>query len=44
MGVPSTSSSELTGYNDFETAKILYDMYAEGLIEKVGPAGETLAE
>lgn len=35
---------ELTGYNDFETAKILYAMYAGGLIEKVGPAGESLAE
>jgi hypothetical protein len=29
---------ELTGYNDFETAKILYGMYSVGLIEKVdGP-------
>jgi len=35
---------ELTGYNDFETAKILYGMYAGGLIVKVGPAGELLAE
>lgn len=35
---------ELTGYNDFETAKVLYTMYAGGLIEKVGPAGESLAE
>ena len=35
---------ELTGYNDFETAKILYGMYASGLIEKVGPAGESLAD
>lgn len=35
---------ELTGYNDFETAKILYGMYAGGLIVKVGPAGEPLAE
>jgi hypothetical protein len=26
---------ELTGYNDFETAKILYGMYAAGLIERV---------
>ena len=43
-GAPSTSSSELTGYNDFETAKILYGMYSEGLIDKVGPAGEPLAE
>ena len=35
---------ELTGYNDFETAKILYGMYAGGLVDKVGPAGETAAE
>ena len=35
---------ELTGYNDFETAKVLYGMYAGGLIEKVGAAGEPLAE
>lgn len=35
---------ELTGYNDFETAKILYGMYAGGLIEKVGAAGEPVAE
>jgi len=35
---------ELTGYNDFETARILYGMYAGGLIEKVGSAGEPLAE
>ena len=35
---------ELAGYNDFETAKILYGMYAGGLIEKVGPAGEPLAD
>jgi hypothetical protein len=35
---------ELTGYNDFETAKVLYAMYSGGLIEKVGPAGELLAE
>ena len=34
----------LTGYNDFETAKILYGMYAGGLIVKVGPAGELLAD
>jgi DNA-binding MarR family transcriptional regulator len=27
---------ELTGYNDFETAKILYGMYAAGLIERLG--------
>ena len=35
---------ELTGYNDFETAKVLYGMYSGGLIEKVGPAGEPVAE
>ena len=35
---------DLTGYNDFETAKVIYGMYAGGLIEKVGPAGESLAE
>ncbi len=35
---------EMTGYNDFETAKTLYGMYAGGLIEKVGPAGESLVE
>jgi len=33
-----------TGCNDFETAKTLYGMYAEGLIVKVGPVGETLAD
>ena len=27
---------DLTGYNDFETAKILYGMYSAGLIEKLG--------
>ncbi len=35
---------ELTGYSDFDTAKILYGMYAAGLIEKVGPAGERLED
>jgi len=35
---------ELTGYNDFETARILYGMYAGGLIEKVGSAGEPLVD
>lgn len=35
---------ELTGYNDFETARTLYGMYAGGLIEKVGPAGEPLGD
>jgi hypothetical protein len=27
---------ELTGYSDFDTAKILYGMYSAGFIEKVG--------
>lgn len=35
---------ELTGYSDFDTARILYGMYASGLIQKVGPAGELLPE
>ena len=35
---------ELTGYSDFEVSRILYGMYAGGLIEKVGPAGEQLFE
>ncbi|HEY5540681.1 MAG TPA: DUF4388 domain-containing protein [Coriobacteriia bacterium] len=35
---------DLTGYDDFETANVLCSMYAGGLIEKVGPAGEPLAE
>ena len=35
---------EQTGYNDFETTRTLYGMYAEGLIVKVGPAGETLTD
>lgn len=35
---------EFTGYSDFETARILYGMYAGGLIERVGPAGERLAD
>lgn len=34
---------ELTGYNDFETAKILYGMYSAGLIEKLGPVDEQTA-
>lgn len=36
--------TELTGYNDFETARTLYAMYASGLIEKVGPAGEPVGD
>lgn len=35
---------ELTGYSDFEVARILYGMYAGGLIEKVGPAGEPVGD
>ena len=31
---------ELTGYNDFETAKILYVMFSAGLIEQLGPVDE----
>ncbi len=31
---------DVTGYNDFETSRILYGMYAAGLIEKVGVPGE----
>jgi hypothetical protein len=31
---------ELTGYNDFETAKILYGMFSVGLIDKVGGSDE----
>jgi hypothetical protein len=31
---------ELTGYNDFETARTLYAMVSGGLIEQVGSAGE----
>jgi hypothetical protein len=27
---------DLTGYYDFETAKILYGMHAAGLIERLG--------
>lgn len=34
---------ELTGYNDFETAKILYGMYSVGLIERVGTPDEAAA-
>lgn len=32
--------AQLTGYNDFDTAKTLYGMYAGGLIEKVAQAAE----
>ncbi|MHB8966477.1 MAG: DUF4388 domain-containing protein, partial [Coriobacteriia bacterium] len=35
---------QLTGYNDFETARILYGMYAAGLIERVGNDAESAAE
>ncbi|MRR12291.1 DUF4388 domain-containing protein [bacterium] len=32
---------DLTGYNDFETAKILYGMHSAGLIERLGAEAET---
>jgi len=35
--------TELTGYNDFETAKILYGMFSAGLIEKLGTDDESAA-
>lgn len=35
---------ELTGYGDFDTATVLYGMYASGLIERIGDAGEPVAE
>ena len=36
---------DLTGYNDFETAKILYGMFAAGLIERLGaPDDAVMAE
>ncbi len=35
--------TELTGYNDFETAKILYGMHSAGLIEKIGAPDEAAA-
>lgn len=35
---------ELTGYNDFDTAKILYGMYSAGLIEKVVPEDDCATE
>lgn len=39
-----TELAELTGQSDFDTARVLYGMYATGLVSKVGPAGEPLAE
>jgi hypothetical protein len=36
--------AELTGYNEFETSRVLYGMHASGLIVQVGPAGEPLAD
>lgn len=36
--------SEITGLSDFDISRTLYGMYAGGLIEKVGPAGEPLVE
>lgn len=35
---------EASGYSDFDTARILYGMYAGGLVEKVGPSGERTVE
>jgi len=34
----------LTGYSDFEAARVLYGMYTAGLVEKVGPSGEPLGD
>jgi len=34
---------ELTGYNDFETVRILYGMYSAGLIERVDSPDHTIA-
>jgi len=34
--------TELTGYNDFETAKILYGMHSAGLIEKLNVSGASI--
>lgn len=42
-GKSVTELSALTGYNDFETAKILYGMSAAGLIEVLGAPDEALA-
>jgi len=33
---------ELTGYNDFETSKILFGMYSAGLIEKADASDEEM--
>jgi hypothetical protein len=35
---------QMTGYNDFETARILYGMYSAGLIEKIGDGAEGAVE
>lgn len=35
---------EMTGYNDFETAKILYGMYSAGLIEKIVSGAQDAGE
>lgn len=35
---------EFTGYNDFETAKILYGMYSAGLIEKITSGADGAGE
>jgi hypothetical protein len=42
-GKSVTELSALTGYNDFETAKVLYGMSAAGLIEVVGASDEAPA-
>lgn len=34
----------LTGYSDFDTARVLYGMYANGLVEKVGSVGEPVGD
>jgi len=34
----------MTGYNDFDTAKILYGMYSAGLIERIGDGAEGAVE
>ncbi len=41
-GAKSVSElAQLTGYNDFDTARTLYGMFTGGLIEKVESAGES---
>lgn len=36
--------ADLTGYTQFETARTLYAMYANGLITRVGASGESLSD